>query len=180
MELNAHSSIVPILGDRIIKVDHAGEHGAFCIYSGQIFMAHLTAHRSIVELREFRSHEARHRAIFEAELQRRNRPRCRSYWFCGVGGYLLGLITGSLGASAIAATTFAIEQVVVRHLHHQMKVLRNEDPQAVSAISQIIDDEQRHLDSSVAVTQSNRLCIKALTPIVSASTEAVIWLGMKL
>jgi 3-demethoxyubiquinol 3-hydroxylase len=26
-------------GDRIIKVNHAGEHGAICIYSGQMLMA---------------------------------------------------------------------------------------------------------------------------------------------
>jgi len=35
------------LGSRIIKVNHAGEHGAIYIYAGQILMARLTA-RSIV------------------------------------------------------------------------------------------------------------------------------------
>lgn len=29
------------LGGRFIKDDHAGEHGAVCIYTGQIFMAPL-------------------------------------------------------------------------------------------------------------------------------------------
>jgi len=29
------------LGNRMMKVDHAGEHGAICIYSGQLFMARL-------------------------------------------------------------------------------------------------------------------------------------------
>ncbi len=43
MEMTAQSENTNELGDRIIKVDHAGEHGAICIYSGQIFMARLTA-----------------------------------------------------------------------------------------------------------------------------------------
>lgn len=85
MDVVAHS-FAPGLGDRIIKVNHAGEHGAIAIYTGQILLARLTAPALVDELREFRSHEERHRAIFGAELVRRGRPRCRSYWFCGLGG----------------------------------------------------------------------------------------------
>lgn len=119
------------LGDRIIKVDHAGEHGAICIYTGQILMARLTAPAMVAELREFRSHEQRHRALFAAELQRRGRRRCRSYWLCGVGGFVLGAVTGLLGRSAIAATTVAVEHVVPRHLMHQIDVLKDHDVAAV-------------------------------------------------
>jgi ubiquinone biosynthesis monooxygenase Coq7 len=56
------------LGSRILKVNHAGEQGAICIYAGQIFVARLTARKMIGELREFKSHEERHRAIFWSEL----------------------------------------------------------------------------------------------------------------
>lgn len=119
VETVAQSVAAKSLGDRIIKVNHAGEHGAICIYSGQIHIARLTARSMVSELTEFRSHERRHRAIFGAELQRRGRSRCRSYWFCGVGGYVLGLITGVLGPSAIAATTVAVESVVLRHLEQK-------------------------------------------------------------
>ncbi|MBE1161505.1 demethoxyubiquinone hydroxylase family protein [Dyella acidiphila] len=101
------------LGDRFIKVNHAGEHGAISIYSAQILMAQFTARDLIEQLAEFRSEEQKHRAIFLAELRRRGRPRCRSYWLCGAGGYLLGLITGLLGRNAIAATTVAVESVVL-------------------------------------------------------------------
>jgi len=97
------------LGDRIIKVNHAGEHGAINIYSGQILMARITAPSLLEQLVEFRSEEEKHRAIFLAESQRRGRPRYRSYWLCGIGGYLLGLITGLFGRRAIAATTVAVE-----------------------------------------------------------------------
>jgi ubiquinone biosynthesis monooxygenase Coq7 len=168
------------LGDRIIKVNHAGEHGAISIYTGQILMARITARHMVGELTEFRAHEQRHRAIFGAELQRRGRPRCRSYWLCGIGGFVLGAITGLLGANAIAATTVAVESVVLRHLEHQLATLRGTDPAAISAISAIVAEERQHHDDSASHVQAGTFWPRVLTPIVSASTESVIWLGMRL
>src|SRR5262249_36562790 len=122
----------------------------------------------------------RHRSVFWAELQRRGRPRCRSYWLCGFGGYVLGLITGLFGSNAIAATTVAVEQVVLRHLEQQLCVLRNADPEAIAAISSIVSEEHEHHNRSAAQVSGSKFWAKVLTPIVSASTEAVIWLGMRL
>jgi ubiquinone biosynthesis monooxygenase Coq7 len=180
MELIAHNPGVNDLGSRVLKVDHAGEHGAVCIYGAQIFMARLTAPRQVPELMKFRSHEQRHRAVFSAELQRRGKRRCRSYPLCGFGGYVLGTITGLLGAGAIAATTVAIEQVVLHHLERQLSALRSTDPGAAAAIFSIISDEREHHARSSAQAKAGKLWAKVLTPIVSASTEAVIWLGMRL
>ena len=55
----------------MIKVNHAGEHGAINIYSGQIMMARFTAPDLLDELREFRAHEQGHRDIFEEFRQSR-------------------------------------------------------------------------------------------------------------
>ena len=168
------------LGGRIMKVNHAGEHGAVNIYAGQIFMARVTARRLVEELSEFKRHEERHREIFEAELKRRGRPRCRSYILCGFGGLMLGLLTGLMGPSAIAATTVAVESVVLRHLKGQLEVLRDVDPEAVAAVSSIVAEEEEHHDSSAVHLNTGTFWPRMLTPIVSASTEAVIWLGMRL
>jgi ubiquinone biosynthesis monooxygenase Coq7 len=168
------------LGDRIIKVNHAGEHGAISIYTGQIFMARLTARALLGELIEFRSHEQRHRAIFGAELQQRGRPRCRSYWLCGLGGFVLGVLTGLFGSTAIAATTVAVERVVLKHLEHQLSILRGHDPAAVAAISAIVAEERQHHDQFAGHLRTGTFWPRVLTPVVSASTEAVIWLGMRL
>lgn len=75
------------LGARILKVNHAGEHGAVNIYAGQIAMARFTAPALLDELRRFQADELRHRALFGAELERRRRRRCRSYRLCGIGGW---------------------------------------------------------------------------------------------
>lgn len=167
------------LGSRFIKVNHAGEHGAIHIYTGQILLARFTAPQLVAELQEFRAHEMRHREIFRAELERRGRPRCRSYWLCGLGGGVLGIVTGLMGAGAISATTVAVEEVVLRHLEHQLAQLGSTDPAAVAAISAIVADEQQHHDRSAAQARAGAFWPRLLTPVVSASTEAVIWLGLR-
>ncbi len=168
------------VGNRIIKVNHAGEHGAVNIYAGQILMARLTAPAMLAQLAEFRSHEQGHRAIFAAELQRRGVGRCRSYWLCGAGGFALGVVTGLLGTAAIAATTAAVEAVVLRHLEQQLSVLEGRDPSAIAVISSIVAEEQQHHDQSLDHIGPGAFWPRLLTPIVSVSTEAVIWAGMRL
>ncbi|MET3475145.1 demethoxyubiquinone hydroxylase family protein [Variovorax atrisoli] len=168
------------LGGRILKVDHAGEQGAVNIYRAQIFVAQWTAPSLVPELREFKSHEERHRALFWAELQRRGVRRCRSYWLCGIGGWVLGLLTGLLGRHAIAATTVAVERVVLVHLKTQLRELTGKDETAVHVISQIVEEEQLHHDQSASHVRAGHVWTKLLSPVVAASTETVIWLGMRL
>jgi Ubiquinone biosynthesis protein COQ7 len=91
MEVIARLAAEETLGDRVIKVNHAGEHGAVNIYRAQLLACWWRKSDLKSELREFLDHEKRHRAIFASELTRRGRPRCRSYWLCGVGGFVLGL-----------------------------------------------------------------------------------------
>jgi 3-demethoxyubiquinol 3-hydroxylase len=164
---------------RVLKVNHAGENGAVNIYAGQILLARLTAPGMVAELAEFKSHEEGHRAIFWAELQRRNRPRCRSYWLCGIGGFTLGLVTGLFGRRAIAATTVAVERVVLRHLEHQLEQLRGKDEAAFKAIESIVMEERQHHDQSATHIAVGQFWPRVLSPIVAASTEAVIWVGMR-
>lgn len=180
MQATAETLDTVDLGSRILKVNHAGEHGAINIYSGQLIMARFTARGMVEELQEFRRHEQRHREIFRAELHRRGRRRCRSYWLCGTGGFVLGLLTGLCGQHAIAATTVAVERVVLRHLEQQVAVLSNRDPSAVAAIEAIIQDEKLHHDQSTSHVPADGPWYKVLSPIVSGATEAVIWLGMRL
>lgn len=116
MEQALSSHDVQDFASRLLKVNHAGENGAVNIYSAQIFMARFTAPAIVTQLIEFRYDEVSHRALFWQELQRRNLPRCRSYHLCGIGGFVLGLLTGALGRRAIAATTTGVERVVLRHL----------------------------------------------------------------
>jgi len=181
--MNAHASThakAMDLGNRILKVNHAGEFGAIAIYTGQILIAQWRAPGLVAELVEFREHERRHREIFAAELARRGRRRCRSYWLCGLGGFSLGVMTGVLGRSAISATTVAVERVVLRHLEHQLAQLQGTDARAAIAIGAIVEEERAHHDRAATHVDDTGLLYRVLDPLVSMATESVIWLGMKL
>lgn len=168
------------LGDRVLKVNHAGENGAVNIYAAQRAIARLTAPSLLGQLADFHGHEKRHRSIFETELAVRGVRRCRSYALCGAGGFLLGLSTALFGRAAIAATTVAVERVVLRHLESQIRTLSKIDPRAVEVIEGIVEDERAHHDRSLVQAAEGGLWVKLLTPVVSAATESVIWLGMRL
>lgn len=168
------------LGDRIMKVDHAGEHGAICIYTAQRWFARWRAPEMVAELDRFLAHERGHKALFGAELARRDRRRCRSYVWCGLGGFVLGSLTGLAGRHAIAATTVAIERVVLRHMREQVTVLEGVDVEATQTLVKIIAEEQEHHDLSAVRVGAGGFWPKAIDPVVAASTEAVIWLGMRL
>ena len=180
MDMTVITLVDPEYASRVLKVDHAGEHGAVNIYRGQILVARITAPSMLAELTEFKSHEEKHRSIFWSELRRRNRPRCKSYYLCGIGGFLLGLVTGLFGRRAIAATTVAVEKVVLGHLEQQRTTLRNLDSSAFDAVSAIVAEEKHHRDQSSTHIKADQFWPRILTPVVAVSTEAVIWLGMRL
>lgn len=168
------------LGARILKVNHAGENGAIHIYAAQAFVARLTAPSLVPELLAFKAHEERHRAVFMAELDARGRAKCRSDRLCALGGLVLGVVTALFGRAAMAATTVAVERVVLRHLEAQIAALHETDPKATAAILSVLADEQQHHDQSAAHLTTQRRWLRVLQPIVSGATEAVIWLGMRL
>ena len=134
----------------------------------------------VPEIDRFLEHETHHRKIFEVELARRGRSRCRSFHLCGLGGLTLGLLTGLIGSQAISATTVAIERVVLRHLEEQQLALAPIDLAAATAIGSIISDERDHHDAAESQVDRENFWVRFLEPVVAASTEAVIWLGMKL
>jgi len=167
------------LGERCLKVNHAGEHGAICIYRAQRWVARWRARRMVHEIDHFLSPKRKHRALFGAELERRGVRRCRSFHLCGLGGTALGFATALLGERAIALTTEAVESVVLNHLHHQVAALEVDDPEARSVIAAIIADEREHHDRSAERLGKPRPIDRLLRPLVRSATEAVIWIGMR-
>ena len=181
MQLEGLSTLINAtrLAGRVMKVNHAGEHGAVSIYTGQILMARFTAKSLLPELLAFKADEKRHRTTFYKELQRCGLKRCKSYWLCAAGGYVLGIGTGLFGAHAISLTTVAVERTVLRHLRRQTELLA-EDIEAVSAISSILSDEQEHRDAAANHNHTPGILGRMLSTAVSGATESVIWLGMRI
>jgi ubiquinone biosynthesis monooxygenase Coq7 len=180
MHAVVHQVAASSLPGRLIKVNHAGEHGAVNIYRAQALVCRLTAPSLVPLLLQFRGHEESHRARFGAYLERFQVRRCRSYHFCGIGGWVLGFVTALFGRSAVAATTVAVERVVLRHLEIQLQQLEGLDPAAHEAVAAIVHEEREHHDSANLESLQGRFWPRLLMPIVSGATESVIWLGLKL
>lgn len=168
------------LGDRSLKVDHAGEFGAINIYRAQIGVARVFNSGLVPQLSGFLAHEHRHLATFAEVMAARGVARCRSYWLCGIGGFALGIATGLLGKAGIMACTAAVETVVTSHLDHQLIQLQaTGDTDAWSAVDAILADEREHQATGVALSQHSAL-YRPVSYVVSRATSAVIWLGMRL
>ena len=167
------------VAEKMIKVDHAGENGAVNIYRAQRLISLLLLRSLRPQLLEFQQHEEEHREIFRKHLASKNIRRCISYHACGLGGFVLGFITGLMGRSAIASTTYAVENVVLEHLEHQMLFLKDDAPDAYDCVCKIYQDEKEHHDTAADQIGHETLLTKTIIKIVKLSTEQVIRFGMR-
>ena len=95
---------------RMIRVDHAGEHGAVRIYAGQLaVLGHTKAGDTI---RHMAAQEAEHLETFDRLIAEHGvRPTALSpIWH--VAGYALGAATALMGEKAAMACTAAVEEVI--------------------------------------------------------------------
>jgi 3-demethoxyubiquinol 3-hydroxylase len=107
------------------------------IHRAQLMVARLLIPSLVPQIQEFLAHENRHLATFAEVLRARWISRCRSYWFCGAGGFALGLLTSLFGRCGIMACTAAVETVVNGHLVEQLAFLESQgDMEAAAAIPQ--------------------------------------------
>ena len=164
---------------RILRVDHAGEKGAIQIYTSQAFIARLFYPDLLAQLQEMLSHEKEHYNIFDEILKRRKIRSCYSLFLWGLGGSILGTITGLLGRKAIGVTTDSVETTVLDHLEWQLEFLRNTDHEVYEAVQSIYSSELDHRDWGKE-TGATSTIYAPIRWIVSITTSFAIWLSTKL
>jgi ubiquinone biosynthesis monooxygenase Coq7 len=136
---------------RMIRVDHAGEHGAVQIYAGQLaVLGHTKAGDTI---RHMAAQEAEHLETFDRLVAEHNvRPTALSpLWH--VAGYALGAATALMGEKAAMACTAAVEEVIDEHYAKQAAALTR-DGQGAAPLKATIEkfraDEIAHRDTALA------------------------------
>ena len=165
---------------KILKVNHAGEFGAINIYQAQLLVCKIFMPQHVSMLQSFLQDETRHKNVFWEEIQKRNGVKCKSYWLCGVGGYVMGIISSLLGTKGIMACTWAVESVVIHHLHNQLEYLSVKDDMAAFAVvKSILDDEVNHRETGHIKGGSTNIFYAPLRFMVSTFTELVIRFGMR-
>lgn len=163
----------------ILRVDHAGEYGAVCIYRAQLWFAKLGAPDLAPALERILEDEVSHREAFEREMLARNITPCRTLAFWGLGGSLLGLVTGALGRNAIFVCTGAVERRVHKHLNDRVEWLQPRDDQLAKMIDAIQFEELEHLRFAEehSARARRRIWARVLDALVAAATESLIWLS---
>jgi ubiquinone biosynthesis monooxygenase Coq7 len=165
---------------KILKVNHAVEFGEINIYRSQLFFSKLFLKDLVPLLESFLADEKRHLEIFWNEIQRRNGIKCKSFWLCGLGGYVMGFISSLLGRRGIMACTWAVESVVINHLKEQLVYLKYAgDKEALDTVQSIIDDEINHRDEGLLQGGAANIWYQPLRCVISLFTEGVIRFGMR-
>lgn len=162
---------------RILRVDHAGEHGAMAIYSAQLSRARRKYPDLVPWLEETLGHETRHRSAFRAAMDERGVTPCGALAIWSLGGSLLGATTAAFGRTGVYVCTAAVERTVRRHLQEQAAYLDAADPSLASLVREILVEEDEHLDHAERRHDSSGLGARTLSSAVAAATEILIWLS---
>src|SRR5690606_10133409 len=149
---------------RILRVNHAGEHGAVSIYSAQIAWARKHAPDILGWLEETIGHERTHRELFRSAMPARAAKPCRLMSVWSVGGTVLGWLTARMGRSGVMAYTAAVERTVHMHLVEQQAFLKRHDTDLLAIVSTVQLDEDAHLAHADADLRGGGWLAKAIYP----------------
>ncbi len=171
--MNADETVI----GRILRVNHAGEHGAISIYSAQL--AHVGDSRP--ELRQWLegtlAHERAHCAAFREAMHSRNVTPCGALAIWSVGGWVLGCLTALLGLRGVMACTAAVERAVHGHLGEQIAFLSHSDPALAALVQEIRREEMEHLAYAEGNLPSGSIRGRLVQPLVSLCTHLLIALS---
>jgi ubiquinone biosynthesis monooxygenase Coq7 len=135
----------------MIRVDHAGEMGALCIYEGQLAVLSRVprAAADVESIRHMAAQEQTHFDKFDDMIKDRAvRPTAlEPVW--RAAGFALGAATALLGQKAAMACTVAVEDVIDEHYSKQMERLGAREPELKQTIRKFHADECAHRDAAL-------------------------------
>lgn len=174
MEETLESNIKKLKGnflEQAIRVNHAGEYGAICIYSGQKFI--LKKSSIIDKIIEMEEQEKKHFHYFNEKIkEQRVRPTVLLPIWRALG-VSLGVVTAMMGKKAAMACTAAVEEVIGEHYKEQ--VLHLEDGELRETISKFRDEELEHRDIAIQHNAESALGYNVLSLFIKTSCKAAIY-----
>ncbi|KAI7869807.1 ubiquinone biosynthesis protein Coq7 [Mucor mucedo] len=168
----------------MIRVDQAGEVGAYYIYKGQIAVLGQDKKLRPI-LQEMWDQEKVHLARFDQLVgQHRVRPSLlRPVW--EVAGYAVGYLTASIGKEAAMACTEAVETVIGNHYDDQLRELvamENPNKELVElskTVAQFRDEELEHHDIAVAHDAQQAPLHGVLKAVIMQGCKTAIWVASR-
>ena len=160
--------------DSMIRVDHAGEYAAVCIYHGQEVALKGTSDAK--QISEMRDHELVHFQYFDNKLREYGvRPTVLlPVWH--IMAVSLGYVTALMGKEAAMACTEAVEEVICEHYDEQVAQLKRYgcDEELMSNIKKFRDDEQEHMNIATKSGAGKAFGYAVLTSVVKIACRAGI------
>ncbi|MGN7661637.1 MAG: demethoxyubiquinone hydroxylase family protein [Anaplasma sp.] len=137
------------LVESMIRVDHAGEYAAVCIYHGQS-LALRGNPQAESEIKEMQEHEKVHFKYFDDLIrERRVRPTLfLPVWH--VAGVALGYATAFVGEETAMACTAAVEEVICEHYEGQSALLDDSERELRNKITQFCGEEREHMKTAIS------------------------------
>jgi ubiquinone biosynthesis monooxygenase Coq7 len=174
---------VPKPGDddiaAMIRVDHAGEFGALCIYEGQLAVLKSDSPNSEA-IRRMAEQERVHFEAFDRMVKERAvRPTAfEPVW--RAAGFALGAATALMGEKAAMACTVAVEDVIDEHYTRQIERLGESDPELKEAIARFHADECAHRDEALKRGAKDAPGYSLLAAAIRLSCRVAIALSEKI
>ncbi|MGI9391947.1 MAG: demethoxyubiquinone hydroxylase family protein [Parvibaculales bacterium] len=170
--------------EEMIRVDHAGEHGAVQIYAGQkaVFAHKKGKEKTHALLEEMEQQEQEHLAYFDEMILKKDmRPTLLApLW--NKAGYAMGVITALMGEKAAMACTMAVEEVIDNHYQSQIEELETIDgaKPLQKTLKRFRADEQAHHDTAKAAGAEQAKGYFFLSNGIKAACRAAIRISEKL
>ncbi|MDM8334865.1 demethoxyubiquinone hydroxylase family protein [Wolbachia pipientis] len=159
--------------EQAIRVNHAGEYGAICIYSGQKFI--LKKSSIINEIIEMEEQEKKHFHYFNEKIKEQKvRPTVLLPVWC-VLGVSLGVATAIMGKKTAMACTAAVEEVIGEHYKEQ--VLHLGDGEFKETISKFRDEELEHRDTAIQHNAKGTFGYNILSSFIKTGCKTAIYLS---
>ncbi|KAI5613705.1 5-demethoxyubiquinone hydroxylase, mitochondrial [Silurus asotus] len=168
--------------DSMLRVDHAGEYGANCIYTGQMAVLGRTQTGPLIQ--HMWDQEKMHLEKFNEILgENRVRPTIMlPVW--NVAGFLLGASTALLGKEGAMACTVAVEESISEHYNNQIRTLMEADPERFEDLLQLIkefrDDELEHHDTGLEHDAESVPGYLVLKTLIQVGCKAAIYISQRI
>ena len=133
--------------EEIIRVDHAGEHGATSIYKGTLDILNLLGDKETIPIiEEMAEGEKKHVREFNRLIKERSIRPTALLPIWKLAGYSLGALSAVYGKNAIMACTEAVEEVIDKHYSEQIEELdkSGQEESLLNSLKEFHADEVEH------------------------------------
>ena len=167
--------------EEIIRVDHAGEHGATSIYKGTLDILNLFGdEKTISIIQEMAEGEKKHVKEFNRLIKDKSIRHTALLPIWKIAGYSLGALSAIHGKNAIMVCTEAVEEVIDKHYANQINQLESDEKKLKEKIKKFRLDELHHKDIAYKKGATKKGPYSILDKIIKTGSKIAINISEKI